>query len=58
MLHPHIIERAFQLAPEVTSLDQIRSALRDEGYSNIDAHLAGPSLRAQLKKKLAPLPTA
>lgn len=49
----HIIERAFQLAPLSTSVEDIRRALRDEGYSNIDAHLAGASIRAQLKKQFA-----
>ena len=44
---PHIIERAFQLAPEVSSVDEIRKALRQEGYANVDAHLAriAPRLR-------------
>jgi hypothetical protein len=46
----NIIERAFQLAPEATSVEDIRKTLRHEGYSNIDAHLAGASIRAQLKK--------
>jgi hypothetical protein len=49
----HIIERAFQLAPEVSSVEEIRKALRREGYSNVDAHLAGASIRADLKKKFA-----
>jgi hypothetical protein len=51
MQGPHIIERAFQLASGVTSVDEIRKALRHEGYSNVDAHLAGPSIRADLKKR-------
>jgi tRNA G26 N,N-dimethylase Trm1 len=50
---PHIVERAFQLAPSVTSVEEIRTALRREGYSNVDAHLAGASIRADLKKRLA-----
>ena len=50
---PHVIERAFQLAPAVTSVEEIRKALRHEGYSNVDAHLAGASIRADLKKRLA-----
>jgi hypothetical protein len=49
----HIIERAFQLAPVSTSVDDIRKTLRNEGYSNVDAHLAGASIRAQLKKQFA-----
>ena len=47
---PHIVERAFQLAPEYRSVDDIRRALRQEGYANVDAHLAGASIKAELKK--------
>ena len=50
---PHIVERAFQLAPRYSSVEEIRKALRHEGYSNIDAHLAGASIRADLKKRFA-----
>ncbi len=50
---PHIVERAFQLAPSVTSVEEIRTLLRREGYSNVDAHLAGASIRADLKKRFA-----
>ena len=49
----NIIERAFQLAPDVTSIDEIRSTLRREGYSNVDAHLGGASIKAELKRKFA-----
>ena len=45
-----IIERAFELAPECENIEAVRSALKREGYSNIDAHLSGPSLRGDLKK--------
>lgn len=50
---PHIVERAFQLAPTMSSVEEIRQALRHEGYSNVDAHLAGASIRADLKKRFA-----
>ena len=49
----NIIERAFQLARESQSIDEIRKALRHEGYSNVDAHLAGASIKADLKKRFA-----
>ena len=49
----NIIERAFQLAPGATSVDDIRRALRQEGYSNVDAHLAGASIKADLRKRFA-----
>jgi hypothetical protein len=47
---PHIIERAFQLARASKSIDDIRRTLRDEGYSNVDAHLAGASIRQDLMR--------
>jgi hypothetical protein len=53
MTPPDIIERAFQLASCSTTFDEIRKALRQEGYSNVDAHLAGPSIKADLKKRFA-----
>jgi hypothetical protein len=46
-----IIERAFQLARDSNSVDDIRKVLRQEGYSNVDAHLAGAAIKAQLKKQ-------
>lgn len=49
----NIIERAFQLARESTSIEDIRKALRQEGYSNVDAHLGGASIKADLKKQFA-----
>ena len=48
-----IIERAFQLAGGSASLDDIRKKLRQEGYANVDAHLAGASIKADLKKRFA-----
>jgi hypothetical protein len=47
----NIIERAFQLAADSTSIEEIRKVLRREGYSNVDAHLEGASIKAQLKKR-------
>jgi len=43
-----IIERAFQLALLCTNVEQIRTRLRKEGYSNVDAHLMGRKIRADL----------
>jgi tRNA G26 N,N-dimethylase Trm1 len=51
-MHPmNVIERAFELAGCSTSIEEIRNALRREGYSNVDAHLAGRSIKADLKKR-------
>jgi predicted N-acetyltransferase YhbS len=49
----NIIERAFQLARENDSLDDIRKTLRQEGYSNVEAHLGGASIKAELKRQFA-----
>ena len=43
-----IIERAFQLARLSTNVEEIRNRLRKEGYSNVDAHLMGRKIRADL----------
>ena len=45
-----VIERAFQLAQTSADVEQIRLQLRKEGYSNVDAHLAGPRIRSDLIK--------
>ncbi|WP_341632101.1 hypothetical protein [Sphingomonas agri] len=45
------VERAFQLAPQCKTLEELRSKLAREGYTNVDAHLKD-SLRRELKKRL------
>ena len=49
----NIIERAFELAGRSTSIEEVRKALRSEGYTNVDAHLGGASIKADLKKRFA-----
>ena len=44
------IERAFQLAGECTSVEEIRAKLKKEGFSNVDAHLMGGQIRSALTK--------
>jgi len=51
MQTPNIIERAFQLARGSTNIDEIRKTLRREGYANVDAHLGGAAIKADLKKQ-------
>jgi hypothetical protein len=51
MYHPTIIERAFEVAQTSTTIDEIKHVLKSEGYSNVDSHLSGPSIRADLKKR-------
>ena len=45
-----IIERSFQLARQLTTVEEIRSQLRKEGYSSVDAHLMGRKIRSDLVK--------
>jgi len=48
----HIIERAFQLARsgECHAMGDISQRLRREGFTQVDAHLGGKSIKAQLVK--------
>jgi hypothetical protein len=43
-----IIERAFELAQQLANVEQIRSQLVKEGYSNVDGHLMGRKIRSDL----------
>lgn len=47
---PGIIERAFQLAQNSANVEEIRTRLRKEGYSNVDGHLMGRKIRSDLVK--------
>lgn len=58
-----ILERAFELSRDgsCASLGELKVRLAKDGYSNIDAHLEGPSLRKQLSalirsSRLVPAP--
>jgi hypothetical protein len=46
-----VVERAFELAPECTSLEELRKKLTKEGHTNVDAHMQD-SLRRDLKRLL------
>lgn len=48
----NIIERAFQVAPECHSLDEVRNRLRREGYFHVDAHFAGRLIKKEIKQRL------
>lgn len=49
-----IIERAFQLAPECGSLEEVKRKLMREGYSQVPAHLSGKQIRSELLALLDP----
>jgi hypothetical protein len=46
------IKRAFELAPDCTSIAEIRSKLRREGYDEVGEHLQGGSIQRDLRLKL------
>lgn len=50
MLTTNVIERAFQLASTSSSMKEVSWSLKREGYANVDAHLAGRLIKAQLNK--------
>ncbi len=39
------IERAFQLAPDCRSIDEVRARLTAEGYENVRAHISGAAAK-------------
>ena len=49
---PSTLERAFTLARsgEYANLNEIRAKLKSEQHDQVDAHLAGPSIKRQLNK--------
>lgn len=48
--HPNIIERAYELAPTLASIEDVKKRLSQEGYTQVEAHLGGPKIRADLRK--------
>jgi hypothetical protein len=46
----HTLERAFELAQsgDCATIDDIRRRLKTESYAQVDAHLAGATVRRQL----------
>jgi len=47
-----IIERAFQLAPECGSIDELKRRLMREGYLQVNAHLSGRQIRRDIQPLL------
>lgn len=50
----NVIERAFQLAPECGSIEELKRKLIREGYYKVEAHLAGKQIRSQISPLLNP----
>ena len=54
MIRPSVgvIERAFELALQSTTVEEITARLRSEGYPNVDTHLMGRKIRFDLVKAI------
>ena len=50
----NIIERAFELAAESGSVDEVHKKLVREGYFHVHAHLAGRQIRHEILGRLNP----
>jgi hypothetical protein len=46
------VQRAFEIAPECRSIDEIRIKLRQEGHASVQEHLQGSSIQKELKLRL------
>jgi hypothetical protein len=46
------VKRAFELAPDCTSIDEIRLKLKQEGYDAVQEHLQGSSIQKELRLRL------
>jgi hypothetical protein len=46
------VQRAFEIAPECRSIDEIRSKLIREGHAAVQEHLQGSSIQKELKLRL------
>ena len=51
-----LVERAFDLAPETSTLGELRRKLIAEGYGYVDVHihLSGRHIKEQLNQRLRP----
>lgn len=48
------VERAFQVASEVETLEEVRRQLKREGFAQVEEHLSGGTIQSDLKKLLKP----
>ena len=49
-----IIERAYELARECSTIVEVKAELKKEGYAQVEAHLSGRQIRSDLSKLLRP----
>jgi hypothetical protein len=50
----NVIERAFQLALDSGSVEEVKRKLIQEGYLSVHAHLGGRQIRSDISKRLNP----
>jgi hypothetical protein len=46
------VQRAFEIAPDCASVDEIRSRLKKEGYESVQEHLQGNAIQKELRARL------
>ena len=54
MTKPNIIERAYEIAADCGSVEEVKQRLKLEGYFQVEAHLAGRQIRQDIADKLNP----
>jgi hypothetical protein len=50
----NIIKRAFDIAAECGSIEQVQRRLRDEDYLSVSGHLSGRHTRSEIARRLNP----
>jgi hypothetical protein len=46
------VKRAFELAPDCSTIDEIRARLKKEGLENVLEHLQGSGIQKELRSRL------
>ena len=49
-----IIQRAFEVAPQCGTVEEVRHRLACESYMNVNVHLSGKLPKQQIKERLNP----
>jgi hypothetical protein len=49
-----IVERAFDIAPECGSMEEVKRRLIREGFEQVNAHLSGWQIRREVRGRLNP----
>jgi hypothetical protein len=53
----NVVKRAFEIAPECGSIEEVKRRLIREGFEQVNAHLMGAQIRRQIKHLINPDPT-